>query len=167
MKITFLKNRIKGQLAKNKSVRESTPYTNAKTIGIIFTIEDRLKHDLIKDLIHKLEHDGKKVQVMTFLPNKKENYDFLFDFFTMKEVSFWGSIESHNAIKFADTSFDYLLCLDQNPVPMVSYLVARSKAKCRIGRFNEENKSFFEFMIDVPNTKGLLDGIYKYTTQLK
>ncbi|MFZ2907291.1 MAG: hypothetical protein WAZ98_13900 [Cyclobacteriaceae bacterium] len=168
MKIKFLKIRTNNQLKKNKTVRTSTAYKQASTVGILFSVEDKKKHDDIKELIHKLEHDGKKVQVLEFLPHKKENYEFMFDFFTLKDISFWGKIESEKTLKFSDTAFDYLFCIDTNPNPMMHYLLARSKAKCRVGRFQEGEEPFFEFMIDSTNQiKGLIDGIYKYTTQLK
>ena len=168
MKINFLKIRTGNQLKKNKATRASTPYKQAATVGILFSVEDKKKHDDIKDLIHKLEHDGKKVQVLEFLPNKKENYEFMFDFFTIKDISFWGKIESEKTLKFSDTAFDYLFCLDTEPSPMLLYLMARSKAKCRVGRFHEGEEPFFEFMIDSKeHTKSLIDGMYKYTTQLK
>lgn len=168
MKLSFLKYRTKKQLKKNKSVRASLPYADTKSIGIVFTVEDRVKHELIKDLIHKLEHDGKKVQVITFLPNKKENHDFMFDFFSLKDISFFGEITSHNTIKFADTPFDYLFCIDTEPSKMIQYLLARSKSKCRIGKFNEGQEAYFEMMIDsTKNIKEYIDSLYKYTKQLK
>lgn len=168
MKINFLKIRTSNQLKKNKTIRVSTPYQQASTVGILFSVEDKKKHDDIKDLIHKFERDGKKVQVLEFLPNKKDNYEFMFDFFTQNEISFWGKIESEKTLKFSDTPFDYLFCIDNEPNPMLLYLMARSKAKCRVGKFHEGEESFFEFMIDsTEHVKGLIDGMYKYTTQLK
>ena len=50
---------------------------------------------------------------------------------------------------------------------MISYLLARSKSKCRVGKYAENEKAYFEFMIDSNGgTKNLIDGMYKYTTQL-
>lgn len=168
MKISFLKIRTNSQLKNNKTVRISTPYKEAVSVGILFSVEDRAKHDAIKEFIHKLEHDGKKVDVISFLPNKKENYEFLFDFFTLKEVTFFGQITSGHAVKFSQTPFDYLFCVDSEPNPMILNLLARSKAKCRVGKFSEAAKPFFEFMIDhAGHAKELVTGMYKYTTQLK
>jgi hypothetical protein len=168
MKLNFLNIRTINQLKKNKSLRASIPYKQALTVGVLFTVEDKKKHDDIKEFIHKLEQDGKKVQVLEYLPIKKDNYEFMFDFFTIKDISFWGKIESEKTLKFSDTPFDYLFCIDTERNPMVLYLLARSKAKCRVGRFQDQEKSFFEFMIDSPGgTKNLIDGIYKYTAQLK
>jgi hypothetical protein len=160
--------RTNSQLKKNKAVRANIPYKQAASIGILFSVEDRMKHDAIKELIHKFEHDGKKVQVMSFLPSKKENYEFMFDFFTVKDVSFFGQISSSHAVTFSETPFDYLFCLDETPNPMILNLLARSKAKCRVGKYHEISTPYFEFMIDnVGHIKGLMDGMYKYTTQLK
>lgn len=167
MKLSFLKTRIANQLKKNKAVRKSTEYKKAETIGILFSVEDRKKHDDIKEFVHKLQQDGKKVQVLEFLPEKKENFEFMFDFFTVKDISFWGKIESAKTIKFSDTSFDYLFCLDTKISPMISYVLARSKSKCRVGKFSESTQPLFDFMIDSNgSTKSLIEGMYKYTTQL-
>jgi hypothetical protein len=168
MKLTFLKLRTNAQLKKNKSQRANVPYAEAKNIGIIFTIDDRTKHEAVKDFMHKLEQNGKKVQVMAFMPDKKENFDFMFDFFNSDEISFWGVITSPGAIRFSTIPFDYLICLDTDPNPIILNLLARSNAKCRVGRYNEDKKPYFEFMIDsVGQTKGLAEGIYQYTTQMK
>lgn len=168
MKLNFLNIRTNNQLKKNKSLRSSIPYKQALTVGVLFTVEDKKKHDDIKEFIHKLEQDGKKVQVLEYLPIKKDNYEFLFDFFTINDISFWGKIESETTLKFSDTPFDYLFCLDTERNPMVLYLLARSKAKCRVGRFQDQEKSFFELMIDsTGGTKNLIDSIYKYTAKVK
>ncbi len=144
------------------------PYRKAQTAGVIYTIEDRQKHDQIKEFIHKLEQDGKKVQVIGFLPKKRENHEFLFDFFTIKDLSFWGNITAPNALKFADTPFDFLYYLDTEPNPLILHLLARSKARCRVGRYWLSGEPYFELMIDsITNTRSLLDGIYKYAAQLK
>lgn len=168
MKLNFLNIRTNNQLKKNKSLRSSIPYKQALTVGVLFTVEDKKKHDDIKEFIHKLEQDGKKVQVLEYLPVKKDNYEFLFDFFTINDISFWGKIESEKTLKFSDTPFDYLFCMDTERNPMVLYLLARSKAKCRVGRFQDQEKSFFELMIDsTGGTKNLIDSIYKYTAKVK
>ncbi len=167
-KMSFLKMRTSSALRKSSTKRASTAYKHAEHIGIIFSVEDRQKHDQIKDLIKKLEQDGKKVQVLEFLPKKKENYEFLFDFFTMDELSFWGNITSEKAMKFSNTAFDYLFYIDSQSNPLVLNLLARSKALCRVGKFNESDSPYFEFMIeDNGSTKSLIDNVYKYTRQLK
>ena len=86
--------RTESALKKNKTVRASMPYEQAANIGIIFTVEDKQKHQDIKDFVQRLQTDGKKVKVLEFLPEKKDNYEFKFDFFTIQDLSFLGNLNS-------------------------------------------------------------------------
>jgi hypothetical protein len=168
MKFSFLKYKTKSFLKKNTALRVSLPYKQALSIGLIFSVEDKAKHEEVKELIRHLEQDGKRVRVMCFLPKNKDNYEFMFDFFTEKEVSFWGNINSQPAIDFSDASFDFLFYIDTTPNPMIMNLIARSKAKCRVGKFWEENEPFFELMIQSQNGhKSLIETMYRYTKQLR
>ena len=168
MKFKFLNFKTRSYLRKNKTLRFSSSYKTAITIGVIFSVEDRQKHDDVKEFIKKLEHDGKQVKVMAFLPPDHENYDFLFDFFTQREISFWGNITASNAIQFADTAFDFLIYLDSAPNPLILNLIAKSKAKCRIGKFWSEGSPYFEMMIESNGTtKSLIEQVFRYTTALK
>lgn len=168
MKHRFLKYKTKSYLRNNKTPRFSQGYKKAVSVGLIFTVEDRQKHDHIKEFIRKLEHDGKKVTALAYLPQDQENYEFLFDFFTYREVSFWGNITATSALTFADTSFDFLICLDTTPNELILNLIAKSKAKCRIGKFWKQGEPYFEMMIESNGTsKALIDQVYRYTSALK
>lgn len=168
MKLPLLKYKTRSYLKKNKASRSTVPYPDSGSVGIIFSIEDRAKHELVKELVKKLEHDGKKVTVVAYLPEDRENYEFLFDFFSHKDVSFWGNILSESALRFANTPFDFLLCLDTVPNPYVFNIVARSKARCRIGKYWEKCEPYFELMVDATrDTRSLADTIYHYTSSLR
>lgn len=149
-------------------MRASIPYKQAQSIGILFTVEDKQKHHDIKEFIHQLEQDGKKVQVLEYLPKKKENYEFMFDFFTVDDLNFWGALNSTPANKFANAPFDFLFCVDQQSNPLLLHLLSISKAHCRVGRYHELESDYYEMMIEQNGTiKGLIDTMYKYTKNLK
>jgi hypothetical protein len=168
MKFKLLKYRTKSYLKKNNTLRYSEAYQNAASIGVIFTVEDRQKHDHIKIYIRKMEQDGKKVKALAYLPRNQENYEFMFDFFTFREISFWGNITATSALDFADTPFDFLIYLDAKPNDLILNLVARSKAKCRIGKFWEDGGPYFEMMVECyGDSKALIEQLYKYTTALR
>ena len=168
MRFKFLRYKTKSYLRSNKTLRSSEAYKNAVSVGVIFTVEDRQKHDQVKNLIRKLEHDGKKVKALAYLPPNQENYEFLFDFFTYREISFWGNITATSAVSFAESPFDFLLYLDTTPNELILNLVAKSKAKCRIGKFFPASEPYFEMMIEsTGGSKALIDEVYKYTTALR
>ena len=160
--------RTQSALKKNKTLRTSIPYSKAVNIGIIFTVEDKEKHVAIKELIHLLEHDGKKVHVLEFLPEKRNNHEFKFDFFTIQDLSFWGELKASNAIKFMETPFDYLFYIDKEANPLILHLMARCKAHCRVGKYSEADRPYFELMIEENGTiKRLIETMYNYTRQLR
>ncbi len=166
--LAFLRYNTKNQLKKNKTLRSNTTFKKSAKVGVLFTVEDRSKHDLVKEFIKKLESDGKTVTVLAFLPEKKENFEFLFNYFTGKDISFWGNLNSSDALSFSTTPFDFLYCLDEVPNPMVLNVLARSNAKCRVGNHQEVNEPFFELMIENKNGfKGLLEGVTRYTRELR
>lgn len=168
MKFKFLRHKTRSYLKKNKTPRYNEAYRKAVSIGVIFTVEDRQKHDQIKNLIRKLEHDGKQVKSLAYLPAHQENYEFLFDFFTYREISFWGNITASSAIAFAESPFDFLLYLDTTPNELILNLIAKSKAKCRIGKFWTDGEPFFEMMVESHgDAKALIDDLYRYTTALR
>ena len=168
MKVNFLKFRTQSLLKRNKTSRTSIPYKEATSIGIVFSIEDKTKHDSIKEFIKRLEADGKKVKVIAFLPKKKENYEFMFDFFTEDDLSFFGKNNSTQAVKFVATPFDILYYVDATPNSFILNLIAASKAKFRIGKFWAEGQPYFELMIEsVGETNVLMDEMYKYSSVLR
>lgn len=168
MRHKLLKARTNWELKSNKAKRGTIPYKDALNVGVIFTVEDKQKHDAIKEFVKKLEHDGKKVQVIEFLPEDKDNFEFKFDFFSEKDISFWGKITAENAIRFSDTPFDFLFYIDITPNPLILNLLARGKARCRVGRSWTDARSYFEFMIEsINNNQSLIEGMYKYTSQLR
>ena len=73
MRLNFLKTKTKSLVKKNKALRANLPYKTAQSVGIIFTVEDKAKHFIVKDFIRKLEVDSKSVQVLEYLPEKTEN----------------------------------------------------------------------------------------------
>jgi hypothetical protein len=168
MKLNFLRYKTRSFLRNNQAVRASLPYKQAQRIGIVFTVEDRSKHDHVKDFVKRLELEGKMVTVLCFLPKNKDNYEFMFDFFTEKDLSFWGTITPSHALKFADTPFDFLFYLDTEPNPLILNILAQSKAKCRVGKLFDKGEPYFEFMLEIKDgTRSLIDGIHSYVSKLR
>ncbi|MTI20565.1 hypothetical protein E1176_05995 [Fulvivirga sp. RKSG066] len=161
----LLSYKTKSIIKKSQVPRGSMAYNNAETIGLIFSIDDLHKHESIKRFIDRLSADNKKVEVLSYLPKKKENHEFLFDFFTVKDINFWGTFTSEKVEKFAKKPFDYLFYLDVESNPLIRNILAMSKAKCRVGRFSEENEPFCEMMIQTTDNSidSLINEMYKYT----
>jgi hypothetical protein len=83
-------------------------------------------------------------------------------------LNFWGNVTSNEVLRFADQPFDYLFYIDIESNPLFNYILAKTKAHCRIGKFKVKENAFYELMIDSRGSyKELLDAVYKYTKELR
>lgn len=153
---------------KNDVQRANMAYDSARNVGILFSTEDLKKHEQIKQFIKNLEQDGKKVSVLTYLAKGMQNFEFKFDFFTINELSFWGKFESKHILNFAAQPFDYLFYIDLESNVLIRNILAMSKAKCRVGNYDQENEGFCEMMVQgkEKTTESLIKEMYKYTQLL-
>lgn len=165
----FLSLRTKTTLKKDKIIRASTSFSDAKTIGIIFSADNKYKFDCIKQLKKDLENEGKTVEVLSYLAKGKDNYEFLFDFFTSRDISFWGRFTSTLVNKFIAQPFDFLFSVDIKSNIYIDNILACSHAKCRVGPFRENKSQFFELMININDSKpisALINEMYHFTKRL-
>lgn len=165
----FLSLRTKSILKKNKIIRASTSFNNAKNIGIIFSSDDKFKFDCIKQFKKDLENEGKTVVVLSYLGKGKENHEFLFDFFTSKDISFWGRFTSSLVNDFIAQPFDFVFSVDTKSNIYTDNILACSQAKCRVGIFSENKSRFFELMININDSKpinALIHDMYHFTKKL-
>lgn len=165
----FLQLNTKRHLRKNRSQRVTTDYKKASKIGIVFSTEGMDKHNAIKSLVKELKEEGKEVSVISYLPPKQQNHEFLFDIISANDISFWGTLKNEEARKFVMESFDYLLDLDTASNGIVENILAMSKAKCRVGIYREGKGPFFELMISPKNpdsVQDLIQDIHFYTKNI-
>ena len=165
----FLQLRTKRYLKKNSVHRMSTDFIKSTKIGIIFSAEGMQKHNAVKSLIKKLKEQGKEVKVLSYLPPGQQNHEFLFDIVGPNDINFWGKLTNEDAQKFVEEPFDYLLDLDTYSNQIIDNILAKSKAKCRVGIYNEEKGPFFELMINPKNpdsSEELIWDIYHYTKKI-
>ena len=140
-------------------------YNEAAWIGLLYSVEDRAKHDAVTDFVERLEEEDKKVEVMTFLGKGRDNYDFKYDFFSAEHINLLGRIKAPNVKKFVNRKLDLLFYLDYEQNPYLEPLLVMSQAKCRIGRLGQGTKNdLFELMIktDIGSTTELIEQLHRY-----
>ena len=164
----LLNRNTKKSLKRRDQEKGSISYSEANKVGILFTVVDRTKHEAVKKFIKKLEKDCKKVDVLCLLPEGKDNYDFIFDYFTTNDFTLFGNTASQSILLFIQQEFDYLFVLDTTSNIYIENLLAKSSAKCRVGIFDDNNGPYFELMIKISNnnTEELTEQIYHYLNLL-
>ena len=160
IKNKLLKFRTK-RAVKKQATRQTVNYKDTKSIGILFKVSEEDKHDFINNFVHALEKDGKSVEALTYFTRDHDNpYDFKYAFFTDKDVSVMGEIKSQSVKSFMDKNFDYLYCITREDIAVFDHILSKSKAKCRIGKYEDGKTHLFEFMVNF-NDETKLDEMIK------
>jgi hypothetical protein len=160
--IKALQIKTKGIRKKLKDSHGNSKYEKAVHFGLVFTMGDKNKHEDVKFLVKSLEKDGKKVNALAYLPKNTENHEFMFNFFTIKDLGFWGTLESDSISQFISQKYDYLILLDLDIHPLTENILTRTKSHFRVGRYVEGKEYLFDLMLhSEPN-----DGQKKYFEQI-
>ncbi len=143
----FLKLKNKQASQGNVIVREMLAFSQAKNIGLLFKGEDD-DYQAINRFVKQLTTEGKQVKALTYFEqNQSTGYDFNFDYFTKEQVSTTGNIDSEKVSRFIENRFDYLFCIHRQSFLPFDYILLQSKAKYRVGMYQEEKPECFEFMM--------------------
>jgi hypothetical protein len=146
----------------------------AKKIGILYSLDDVPDYDKISRFVSELQHEHKDVKALGFVKNKALVNRFLpklsFDFFSKRDVSLFYK-PLHNKLRdFIDKEFDLLIDLSIHENFPLKYIAGLSHSLCKIGRFSEENVSYYDLMIDIKPSSTLEDylgQIRHYLTVIK
>ncbi|WP_027001346.1 DUF6913 domain-containing protein [Hugenholtzia roseola] len=115
-------------------------FNQIRTIGIISTCSESLA-----ELTYQLEKMGKKVAVLlldeTQQRSETQNLSY-------QAVRFDGSVDTTKIEEFINYPFDILYCLnEQSYSPLQEYLLLKSPARCRIGRYQLGKEYLGEILI--------------------
>lgn len=165
----LVKLMTKFALRRNKAIRIADGYRNAKSIGVLHGILNDKQASLVNDFNDRIKGDGKKVKELTFVGKMKKEDSYDFNHFAQNDLSTNGKWKKQEVIDFQKEPFDYLISLDWETNKFTRSILASSKAKCRVGHFEENNSEYFELMINHSddNFQDYLDQVYHYLTSMR
>lgn len=164
---------LKMAIGKNPTRRMSPGYKEAKSILLFFTSGGNQKIALLKGLQNKMEKEGKNVVCMYLLLRDEDKPDVHMDDGMEKleplDFSLFGDIEKQEVKEILNKEFDYMIHADMDSSIYADLVMAKCKAKCRIGRYFEGHETQYDMMVKVTEESKLtylLDQIYHYTKAL-
>jgi len=143
---SLLKYRTNRLIRKSTSKRNSIAFNEANKIGIVYTSYGPETTDTVELLVDKLKKDGKQVKVLVYERNTSVKH-LPFDTFTGNDINFWCQFKNDKIINFIDQNFDFLFFLDERPNIIIKNILAKSKAKCIVGKYSEENEALLNLMV--------------------
>lgn len=145
------------------TTREKIPYKfnfdKVITVGILFDATNSDDLEIVKRYVVYMREHRKKVKAIGFFNTKvipslaysKLEYDFL----SAKELNWYGKPSSVIVKNFIHEEYDLLIDLNVHDHFVLKYISALSKAKFKVGKYNEKDESIYDMMIDADNTQTL------------
>lgn len=149
-------------------------YQNVVNVGVIFNATEQATYELARNYIKKLADKGIKFKALGFV-DSKQVLDFYqksthFDYFSRKNINWYGRPNNPNTQEFIDSQFDMLVDLSvENDYP-IQYVVALSQACFKVGSKKDEYQNVYDLMIDLGEQKDLaflIEQIDKYLEMIK
>lgn len=127
---------------------------NAKTVGLIYNIDDeRDSHKLLRFIKTLKEDFGiRHVKAISF-SEAKEPLSFLgssnsIQSFVTKDLTWRREPKDDVCKEFIEQNFDLLIDLSNEFVIPLKNVLLDSNAKFKVGKYTEENKAYYDFMIN-------------------
>lgn len=151
--------------------RIMTNLADARSIGILYVLNDAPDYEIVEKFVTLLQRERKEVKALGYVRNKNLISRFLpklsFDFFSRKDIT-WFYKPLHDKVRdFTEKEFDILIDLNLQDFFPLKYISGLSRAKCRVGRYSEENLDFYDLMLETKPDTGMgayIEQIHHYLT---
>ncbi len=158
---------LKQAIAKGAASAEPVTFETAAKFAILFYVRTEPEMVAVNDLIAFLWEHKKSTIVLgatNGFPVPKSRYTNM-NFTQLKEDEFdWRQIPGgYRILNYLDNEFDVLIDMSQEDYLPVNYLLAMTKAKIKVGRYDRNSHGLYHFMLDTWQKPD----IYNFTEQVK
>ncbi len=154
------KHYLKKNLPKNNRFRKIVNLDDAKTVGIIYELQDEQSYNHICRFIKLLQDKQINVKAIGYFDgNIRPIYaieKLSLDYYDKKDINWFGKPKGKYVTDFCKTDFDILIDVSLQDSFQTKYIAAFSKAKFKVGKDGENNKTIYDLMIDI-SVKTTLD----------
>ena len=174
-KIWLVNYFIRREIKRSNYQKVSTNLERARSVVIIFALDDETLYEQVIQLIEDLTLKKKNVSALAYSPSQKAPYYFAprlkIDVFTQRNLNFFG-IPSKGFIRdFINNKCDLLIDLTTTDYLPVDYITSVSHAGFKAGRHRTSIEKYYDFMVlksdDLSNSfflSYLLDYLTKINT---
>lgn len=168
MKTSLLKYSTKKTAGKRPKFNTPVSFEQAKEIGLLINLTEEADTAEINNFVAYLKKQNKSVNVLVFAAQNHTNpFDFRFHAFTNKDINTWGQIKSEFVTEFIEKKYDYLITLNRAEILPFYYLMAKSKALCRVGCYFDDAINYYDIMVHSAATDNMRKVITSMTDIIK
>ncbi len=144
---------------------------DASSLAIIYFLTNDDDYLAVSKFVESLKKRKLRIKAMGYVRDKHLTQKYLpkltYDFFYDRDINWYGRPGGNYVKDFLEKPFDVLIDLsDGNSLP-IKYIIAKSNAHFKVGRYKNENQVFFDLMIkhdDTNNLQSFIAEIEHYLT---
>lgn len=162
----YILNRISKEVERDKQVFN---LQDASNVAILFDGTKVKDIELVKSFVAKFARGKETVTVLAYVNDNHKSFDHIsmlhFDFFSKDQLNWFGKPKGIIIRNFLNKEYDILIDLSLKTFYPLTYLLAASPARYKIGRLTEDI-SIFDLAINNKKDKSLEALITKITHHL-
>jgi hypothetical protein len=166
---------IDREIIRTNHVKVATNISRARTVGILFSIDNEQYYDQVNRLIENLTNQKKLVNAIAFVPSRNVPNYFIakmkIDVLTSKNLNFFGVPKNSFIKDFINKNYDILIDLTITDNLPLDYIATVAQARFKVGRYRKRMLKVFDFLLkksddmcDSDYLKYLLDYLTKINT---
>ncbi len=133
----------------------------ARKVAIVYMVEDEVAHNHVRNYVKRLKEELGLSNIMAMgFSDEKTMPNFLhaklnFDAICQKDLN-WYRIPQGNAVEnFMAEEYEIIIDLTLQDRLPIQYIMAKSRARFKVGRYSESNKKILDMMIDMAGSQSL------------
>ncbi|MBP7168154.1 MAG: hypothetical protein KBB64_10845 [Bacteroidia bacterium] len=147
------------EYGQHESQKKLITFNDAKSIGILYDSTNEKDFELIRKYVKDIRENHHKEVLALGYYDQKELPAMRFaklglDFFTRKDLNWYYKPIAPVVKNFVQKDFDILIDLHTGNSITFRYIVASSKARFKIGKYDRFSTPFYDFMISIQENTG-------------
>ena len=162
-------DRMKDYLGRRALRREGVPdrkpvvrnLASATKVGIVYLVRDEADFQHVRNYVKKIKEDLgiNKVLALGYVDDKHlpayMSSRLNFDQFCQKDLDWYRRPKGNTVENFMAEEYEVLIDLTLQDLLPIQHIVAKSRARFKVGRYSEGNKRFLDMLIDMAGSQSL------------
>lgn len=133
----------------------------SRKVAIVYVVEDEAGHNQVRNYVKRLKEELGLSNIMALgycdekvLPHylhAKLNFDAL----SQKDLNWYRIPQGNTVENFMAEEYEIIIDLTLQDRLPVQYIMAKSRARFKVGRYSESNKKILDMMIDMAGSQSL------------
>jgi hypothetical protein len=133
----------------------------SRKVAIVYVVEDEAAHNQVRNYVKRLKDELGLSNIMALgYSDEKALPHYLhaklnFDAICQKDLNWYRIPQGNTVANFMAEEYEIIIDLTLQDRLPIQYIMAKSRARFKVGRYSESNKKILDMMIDMAGSQSL------------